>query len=272
MSDAWSIASEVEVTVDAATAFTAFTDEMDLWWRHGPINYYESWRTVAKKCEPGVGGRLLEVFDESTGEGREVGRITRWEPGARLGWQSTDDDVEIEVTFDPIAAGTLVRVEARVPKDGHDRGGSSWVGVTPGWFGTWCAKRDTASHEPSDLGRLGLAVYYAKPATAARWLANAFGFEGCDPLPEDENEPWIEFQVANNSLMVFKLDGSLPENAPATHVPWVFVDDVDAHFASAQAGGAMIVEPIHEHGYRAYTAEDLEGHRWTFAQARPTQH
>jgi hypothetical protein len=30
------------------------------------------------------------------------------------------------------------------------------------------------------------------------------------------------------------------------------------------------VEPIHERGYRAYGAEDLEGNRWTFAQARPT--
>jgi uncharacterized glyoxalase superfamily protein PhnB len=63
----------------------------------------------------------------------------------------------------------------------------------------------------------------------------------------------------------------LPENAPATHIPWVFVDDVDSHFARAQAGGATIVEPIHEHGFRAYVAEDLEGHRWTFAQARPNQ-
>jgi len=272
MEKAWSISSEVEVTVDPSTAFTAFTDEMDLWWRRGPINYYESWRVVAKRCEPGVGGRLLEVYDESTGDALEIGRFTVWEPGARLGWQSSVDDVAIDVTFEPTAVGTLVRVEAQVPKDGHDRGGSSWVAVTPGWFGAWCAKRDTASHAPSDLGRFGLAAYYAKPATAARWLANAFGFEGCDPLPEDENQPWIEFHVANCSLMIFKLDGSVPEGAPTTHVPWIFVDDVDAHFARAQAGGATIIEPIHQHGYRAYVAEDLEGHRWTFAQARPTQH
>jgi uncharacterized glyoxalase superfamily protein PhnB len=272
MGDAWSISSEVEVAVDPATAFTAFTDEMDLWWKRGPINYYESWRVVAKKCEPGVGGRLLEVYDEATGEGREVGRVTVWEPGARLAWQGTGDDVAIDVIFEPTAVGTLVRVEAQVPKDGHDRGGTSWVRVTPGWFGAWCAKRDTASHERSDLGRFGLAVYYTKPATAARWLANAFGFEGCDPLPDDENEPWIEFHVANNSLMVFKMDGSVSEGAATTHVPWIFVDDVDAHLARAEAGGATIVQPIHEHGFRGYVAEDLEGHHWTFAQARPTQH
>jgi uncharacterized glyoxalase superfamily protein PhnB len=43
-----------------------------------------------------------------------------------------------------------------------------------------------------------------------------------------------------------------------------------APFASANSKGARIVEGIHQHGYRAYVAEDPEGHRWTFAQARPT--
>ena len=41
-------------------------------------------------------------------------------------------------------------------------------------------------------------------------------------------------------------------------------------FAHAKAAGATIVSEIEQHGYRAYTAEDLEGHRWTFVQARPT--
>jgi uncharacterized glyoxalase superfamily protein PhnB len=70
--------------------------------------------------------------------------------------------------------------------------------------------------------------------------------------------------------MVFKLDGARPTGAPVTHVPWVFVDDLDAHCARASANGAAIVEPIRQHGYRAYVADDLEGNRWTFAQARPT--
>jgi hypothetical protein len=30
------------------------------------------------------------------------------------------------------------------------------------------------------------------------------------------------------------------------------------------------VSPVRGHGYRAYEAADIEGHRWTFAQARPT--
>jgi uncharacterized glyoxalase superfamily protein PhnB len=70
--------------------------------------------------------------------------------------------------------------------------------------------------------------------------------------------------------MVFKQEEGQPERAPSTHVAWVFVDDLDAHFANAQAKGARIVEGIHQHGYRAYVADDPEGRRWTFAQARPT--
>jgi uncharacterized glyoxalase superfamily protein PhnB len=54
-------------------------------------------------------------------------------------------------------------------------------------------------------------------------------------------------------------------------VPWVFVDDLDAHLERARRHGATIVSGIRQHGYRAYEAADLEGHHWTFAQARPTQ-
>jgi uncharacterized glyoxalase superfamily protein PhnB len=267
VTEARSVSSEVEVGVDADTAFTAFTVEMDLWWVPGPINYYDAARAVAHRCEPGVGGRLLEVYDEDTGEALELGRITVWEPGAHLAWRSSTDDVHIDVRFVPSGGGTTVRVEGRIPADGEDRGGTSWVRVVP----PWCAQRDTTPRERRDLALLAIAVYYAKPATAARWLASAFGFEPTNPLPDDDDaRSWIEFRVGNCSLMVFKMEGDRPEHSPTTHVPWVYVDDLDAHFARAQANGASIVEGIHQHGYRAYVAEDLEGHRWTIVQARPT--
>ena len=271
MNERMSVSSEVEVAVDPATAFAAFTEEMDLWWRRGPINFYDASRAVARRCERGVGGRLLEVYDEATGDALELGRFTVWEPGVRLGWRSSLDDVVTEVRFEPTAVGTLVRVEATVPAGGEDRGGTSWVRVTPGWFGTWCARRDGAPRQAQDLGRLGLAVYYAKPAAAARWLAAAFGFESAGPLPDDDGDGarrWIEFHVANCSVMLFTAEG--PAAATPTHVPWVFVDDLDAHLTRAEAAGARIVEPIHQHGYRAYVAADPAGHHWTFAQARPT--
>jgi uncharacterized glyoxalase superfamily protein PhnB len=57
---------------------------------------------------------------------------------------------------------------------------------------------------------------------------------------------------------------------PVDHAVWVYVDDLDAHFARSTAGGASIVAEITQHGYRSYEAEDLEGHHWTFAQAGPS--
>jgi uncharacterized glyoxalase superfamily protein PhnB len=152
------------------------------------------------------------------------------------------------------------------------------VRVVPKWFGPWCARRDSAPHEVRDLARLALGVSYARPATAARWLAATFGFEspdplpdGADPLPENEyGHPWIEFRIGNSSLMVFKLTGNRPDHTPI-HVPWVYVDDVTAHYRHASTNGATIVEKLNSPwGLPFYVADDLEGNRWTFAQARPT--
>jgi uncharacterized glyoxalase superfamily protein PhnB len=49
---------------------------------------------------------------------------------------------------------------------------------------------------------------------------------------------------------------------------WVEVGDVDAHHAQAADAGATIIRGLDEPGigYRIYTAEDLEGHRWMFGQ------
>ena len=48
----------------------------------------------------------------------------------------------------------------------------------------------------------------------------------------------------------------------------VYVDDVEAHFERARAGGANILSELEvgENGKR-YRAEDLEGHRWMFMQS-----
>lgn len=273
-----SITSEVEVPVDPDTAFSAFVDELDLWWVRGPINHWAAGRVVAMRCEPGVGGRLLEVYDDAGGDALELAVVTAWEPGRRLAWRSSLDDVDTEVRFEPVAAGTSVRVVARIPAGGRDRGGTTWTRVVPTWFGAWCGRRETAPRDVQDLARLALGMYYERPAAAARWLAQVFGFASPDPLPDapdplpegQHGHPWIEFRVGTSSIMVFKRDGDGDDPA-ARHVPWVYVDDVEAHFAHSVANGARIVATLDSPwGLPLYTAEDLEGNQWTFAQARPT--
>jgi uncharacterized glyoxalase superfamily protein PhnB len=174
--------------------------------------------------------------------------------------------------------GTDVTVVATLGEGGSDRGGSSWVRVVPGWFGPWCLRRDFAARPQPELARLAVGLYYEKPAVAAKWLASVFGLESPNPLPDrpdavagGENEQsWIEFRIGNCSLMVFERD-DLDETGPSTHEVWGFVDELGAHLLRARAGGAKILRGIHQNGYRAYEAEDLEGHRWVFAQARPRQ-
>jgi hypothetical protein len=271
--------SMVEVPADPRTAFTVFTDELDLWWVRGPINAYDSGRLVEMRCEPGVGGRILEVYDAESGEGLELARITAWEPGTRVGWESSLDDVSIDVLFEPSANGTIVRLEATVAEGGEDKGGSSFVAVAPSWFGRWMERRDTVPHELHDLARLGLSLHYARPAAAARWLVDAFGFESPSALPEGEDplsddaygHPWIELVAGNASIVIEPLEGAPVDHALVTHVPWVFVDDLEAHHAHACEHGATIAQEIASHGFTSYVALDLEGRRWRFVRARPTQ-
>lgn len=279
MTCARSVSSEVEVAVDPATAFQAFTAEMDLWWARGPINFWgDSHRVVEVRCEPGVGGRIMEVYDHPGSDAVHVlGRITAWEPPARLCWDSTQDAVATEVSFTATVSGTLVRVVHTVPPGGEDRGGTAWSRVVPRWFGGWVSRRRHVRHEVVDVGRLSLGVRYAKPVAAARFLAEAFGLGSVEGLPEGEHDPgvgdgfhWIEFRIGDALVHVFPLEGE--RQGPQTHLPWIYVDDLDSHYRRAKDAGAVVVEEPHRFpGGILYVAADTEGNHWRFSQARPTQ-
>ncbi len=76
--------------------------------------------------------------------------------------------------------------------------------------------------------------------------------------------------MRNSSLMIFRLEDSAGERPPVC-VPWVYVEDFAAHLARAEEKGATILARNEWSWLATYVAEDLEGNRWTFAQARPTQ-
>ena len=260
-----SASAAVEVPVGPQRAFTAFTDEIDSWWVRGPINFFDSARAVGMRIERGVGGRVLEIYDEERDDVLELGRITVWEPGDRLAYRSLVDDTEVDVRFEEIACGTRVRVTQTLLPDG-DRALYFWPNVLR-WLGLW--SEDPA--RPREIARVSLALHYEDPPSAARWLARAFQLGSWSGIPEEGEEPeWIELHHGNLAILLFPLDGQPVRHAPVTHAPWVYVDDLDGHIAHAQAAGATIVTGIEQRGYRAYTAEDLEGRRWVFAQARPT--
>lgn len=253
---------DIEVDIDPLTAFEVFTEEYDQWWGNGPIDAYESWRLIARRIEPGVGGRLVEDYGD---ELRVLGTITVWQPGSRLAW-TTPNDVTIEVTFAAIAQGTRVTVTGAV-RDGVD--GSSQLAMlrmAPQWFPRYLSRRDRQGAPPPP-GRLGVALRSATPAATARWLADTFQLECTGDIPESEGDPdytWIEFRIGNGMLVLWGGGGDIGSDTPLIHV-----DDLDAHLEHTQAAGATIVTPIIEHGYRAYTAQDCEGRNWQFMQAGP---
>jgi uncharacterized glyoxalase superfamily protein PhnB len=261
-----SATAAVKVPVEPKSAFAVFTDEIDSWWVRGPINFFDASRAVAMRIEPGVGGRVLEMYGDAGGDALELGRITVWEPGAQLTYRSLVDDTEVDVRFEAIEGGTQVSVtQTLLP--GGERAFMFWPNVLR-WLVSWCDERDAARGE---IARLSIALYYEDPAAAARWLARVFQLGSWSGIPaEGDDPPWIELHHGNVAVLLFGLESQRTDDAAVMHVPWAYVDDLDAHFAHARDAGAKIVSEIEEHGYRAYTAEDLEGRRWTFAQARPT--
>ena len=128
-------------------------------------------------------------------------------------------------------------------------------------------------------------IGYEDAAGAIDWLGRAFGFR------ENREERYEEGGAITHAELV--LDGATVYlSTPADYVsplrlresselarraydnPWVIdgyfveVDDVDAHHTRAVAAGARVLREPGEPGigFRVYTAEDPEGHRWMFGQ------
>jgi uncharacterized glyoxalase superfamily protein PhnB len=80
-----------------------------------------------------------------------------------------------------------------------------------------------------------------------------------------------DLHFGNASLVIEPVTGPPVGHAQVTHVPWVFVDDLEAHLARTREKGATIVQEIERTGFRSYVVLDVEGRRWRFAHARPTQ-
>ena len=87
---------------------------------------------------PSVASRVsADGFSRSTtrrpAKAARSGASPSGSPARGLAWQSTGDDVAIDVTFEPTAVGTLVRVEAQVP-EGWTRSRRHFVGERHAWL------------------------------------------------------------------------------------------------------------------------------------------
>jgi uncharacterized protein YndB with AHSA1/START domain len=131
------------VGTDPERAFRVFTEAIGSWWHRGTIYWNDAERGRRLEFEPGVGGRLREIYDD--GE-YEIGRITHWEPGRRLTytWREeswdTAEHTTVDVRFEPADSGTLVTVRhggwAQITgRNAGARGYSAGWTELLGWFG-----------------------------------------------------------------------------------------------------------------------------------------
>jgi uncharacterized glyoxalase superfamily protein PhnB len=118
------------------------------------------------------------------------------------------------------------------------------------------------------------ALRYQDGAAAVEWLGRAFGFEKQMVVPgPDGSIAHAQLQLGPGVIML----GSARDEQGAN--PWaavkqgvyVYVADVDAHYARAKAAGAEVVRELQDtdYGAREYSVRDLEGHLWSFGTYRP---
>jgi uncharacterized glyoxalase superfamily protein PhnB len=128
-------------------------------------------------------------------------------------------------------------------------------------------------------------IGYEDAATAIDWLGNAFGFVEDRSARYEENGTitHAELQLEGATIYLSTPRGyasprSIRAESELAHRaydnPWVIdglfvqVDDVDAHHTRATEAGATVLRGPEEPGigFRVYSAEDIEGHRWMFGQ------
>ncbi|HUK62723.1 MAG TPA: SRPBCC domain-containing protein [Dongiaceae bacterium] len=165
-SDAVTVSMEIEVEPDFA--FVVFTRELDAWWGRGPRYRFLAPYNGTLVLEPGVGGRLLHVADETAGRVFVVGTVEVWEPPHRLAltWRlpnfAAEQVTRVSVAFEPIRDGTRVSVTHsgwdalpdRHPAR-HGLAGHDFVLMRGGWWGDLLAavkRHAERSRHPSHAG------------------------------------------------------------------------------------------------------------------------
>ena len=128
---------------------------------------------------------------------------------------------------------------------------------------------------PEHMPRITPNIFYDDPASALEWLGKAFGFETRMSVPGPDGAIMhAEMRVADSVIMMSPTAATEQWKSPKSLSGWVtqglyvYVDDVDAHCAQARGAGAQIVSDLEDMfwGDRTYVVEDLEAHRWTFAE------
>jgi uncharacterized glyoxalase superfamily protein PhnB len=113
-------------------------------------------------------------------------------------------------------------------------------------------------------------LVYEDAERAVEWLCRVFGFQERLRAERDGVVTHAQLIVGDGAIILGRRGGEFcpPRRGEVNQYVHVTVDDVAAHRDHAQRAGARIVNDLADmpFGERQYTAEDPEGHRWTFSQ------
>jgi uncharacterized glyoxalase superfamily protein PhnB len=127
---------------------------------------------------------------------------------------------------------------------------------------------------PDGMPRITPNMAYEDLGKALDWLSQAFGFELKMSMPGPDGAIMhAEMHVEDSVVMFSPLSSGDAWRSPraaggVTQSLYIYVDDLDAHCERARGAGATIAAEPEDMfwGDRTYVAQDLEGHRWAFAQ------
>jgi uncharacterized glyoxalase superfamily protein PhnB len=125
---------------------------------------------------------------------------------------------------------------------------------------------------PEGFPQITPYLLYEDVDAAVDWLTATFGFTEQMRMKGPEGKAnHAELKLGEGVVMMGNPgpDYQNPKHrGAATHLVYVYVDDIDKHHEVARAKGAVIVRELADqfYGDRSYGAEDPEGHQWTFAQ------
>jgi uncharacterized glyoxalase superfamily protein PhnB len=120
---------------------------------------------------------------------------------------------------------------------------------------------------PAGTPRIQPFLTYPDVSAAVECLTKAFGF--CVEHSESGESGTLEHAVLGLYDGRVMARRTTDTERPARTVTYVYVDDVDAHFRTAQRAGLaeLLTEPeTQPWGDRMYDARDVGGHHWAFAQ------
>ena len=115
-------------------------------------------------------------------------------------------------------------------------------------------------------------LLYQDAGAAVDWLAKAFGLRPDEVMKGADGRVCHASMTFGKALLMFGSPGPDFQGPRAighwTANLYVDVEDVEEHYARTVKAGATIIEEPKDtpYGARRYGAEDLEGHRWYFAQ------